>query len=748
MLQIFKNLKPYWKSVILIFLLLIVQAYCDLSLPDYTSKLIDTGIINHGIEHCSPEQIPEKAYLVMEGFMSEEEAALWEAYYTSGEDGFYYITDEGLENIEELDAVCYVPLMMYYYPYNMVTAEEDNALKSMLEQMNISLDEMTYDMWMMLGEQMRPTMEGMLENMGEELLQSSAISCTITCYDSFGFDYDASQMDYLKHTGLMMLAMTLLMVCAAIITGLVASRAAAGVGCNLRERVFSRVIAFSDSEINKFSTASLITRTTNDVQQIQLVTVLLLRLVLYAPILAVGGIFKVVNNGAGMGWIILVAVAAILILIGTLMVIAMPRFKMMQTLVDRVNLISREILTGIPVIRAFGREKKEEERFDEANKDLTRTTLFVNRVMTFMMPILMFIMYCISILIEWVAAKKIDAGELQVGAMTAFITYTMLIIMAFLMLSMMSIMLPRAGVAADRIQEVIDMEVSIHDKHSAKELTDAKGVVSFQHVDFKYPDGDDYVLKDIDFVAEPGKTTAIIGSTGCGKTTLVQLIPRFYDVTDGSITIDGEDIRNLTMDSIRRQIGYVPQKGALFSGTIASNIKFGAEQASDEQMKLAAEIAQATEFIGEKDHGYDSAISQGGTNVSGGQKQRLAIARAIARNPKIYIFDDSFSALDFKTDAAVRRALGEQVKDSTVFIVAQRVSTILHAEQILVLDEGKLVGKGTHKELMKDCQVYQQIARSQLSEAELEKSLKDDTTDSQENDATEIANQNTESREV
>lgn len=727
MLQIFKNLKLYWKSVILIFLLLILQAYCDLALPDYTSKLIDTGIMNHGIEHCSPEQLPSEAYIVIRGFMSEEEAAVWDDSYKDGGDGFHYITEEGLTRMDTLDSVCMLPLMMYYYPYNMVSAEVENDLKTLLENSNLSLDDMSYDMWMAMGEQMRPMMEAMLESMGEDMLRSTAISCTITCYDSFGFNYNTIQMHYLKNTGFIMLALTLLMVAAAIATGFVASKVAAGVGCSLREQVFEKVIRFSDSEISRFSTASLITRTTNDVQQIQMVTVMLLRMVLYSPILAVGGILKVVRTGAGMGWIIFIAVAAITILIVTLMAIAMPRFKILQTLLDRLNLISREILTGLPVIRAFGREKKEEERFDEANKDLTRVTLFVNRVMTFMMPILMFIMYGISILIEWVAAHKIDEGHLQVGAMTAFITYTMLIIMSFLMLSMMSIMLPRAGVAANRIKEIIETDISVRNKQDAKELKDVKGVIRYEHVDFRYPDGDDYVLKDIDFVAEPGQTTAIIGSTGCGKSSLIQLIPRFYDVSGGRITIDGTDVRDLTVESIRKQIGYVPQKGVLFSGTIASNIRFGAEQASDEQMKLAAEIAQAAEFIEEKDGTYDSSISQGGSNVSGGQKQRLAIARAIARNPKIYIFDDSFSALDYKTDAAVRKALKENMKDSTVLIVAQRVSTILHADQILVLDDGRLAGKGTHRELMADCEVYQQIAQSQLSDAELQRSLQEES---------------------
>ena len=567
----------------------------------------------------------------------------------------------------------------------------------------------------------------MLDSMGEDYMESTAIACTRICYDSFGYDYKAGQMSYLKWAAVKMLGMSLLMAAAAVLIGLVASRVAASVACGLREKVFNKVIAFSDAEINKFSTASLITRSTNDVQQIQMVTVMMLRMVLYAPILSIGGIVKVVGNGAGMGWVIFIGIAAVVILMGTLMVIAMPKFKVMQTLVDRVNLVSREILTGIPVIRAFGREEREEERFDEANKDLTKNTLFVNRVMTFAMPILMFIMYAISILIEWVAAHKIDAGVLQVGSMTAFITYTMLIIMSFLMLSMMSVMLPRASVAADRIQEIIDTDVTVQDAAGAKKLETPRGVVKYDNVAFAYPGADENVLENISFEAKPGQTTAIIGSTGCGKSTLVQLLPRFYDVTEGSITIDGQDIRDLTMESVRQNIGFVPQKGILFSGTIASNIRFGAPDASDEDVKLAAEISQASDFIEEKEHGYDSAVAQGGGNVSGGQKQRLAIARAIARKPKILIFDDSFSALDFKTDVAVRKALGEHVNDSTVFIVAQRVSTILSADQILVLDEGTIVGKGTHKELMQTCEEYRQIAESQLSPSEIAASLGTDS---------------------
>ncbi len=722
-MQIIKNLKPYWKSVLIIVLLLIVQAYCDLALPDYTSKLIDTGIQNYGIDHCSPLQIPEKAYTIIKGFMDEDDVTVWEKYYEQSDDGIYHMTDDGKDHIDEIDQACMEPMMMYYYPYTMVDSDEDNQLKQMLAASGMTLDELPPEMWSQMGTQMKQMIDSMRDSMGDDMMMSSAITCTRTCYDSMDYNYKDIQMSYLKRVGVEMILMTLLMVASAILTGLVAARVAAGVGCDLRESIFKRVISFSDAEINRFSTASLITRSTNDVQQIQMVTVMLLRMVLYAPVLAVGGIIKVVESGASMGWVIVVAVAGILVVLGVLMAIALPKFKIMQDLVDRVNLVSREILTGIPVIRAFGREKFEEERFDKANKDLTKTSLFVNRVMTFMMPVLMFIMYAVTILIEWVAAHRIDSGELQVGSMTAFITYTMMIIMSFLMIGMLSVMLPRAGVAADRIKEVIDTESTICDKPDCKKLEAVKGVVRYEHVSFAYPGADEDVLTDLDFEARPGETTAIIGSTGCGKSSLVQLMPRFYDVTGGKITIDGTDIRDVSIESLRENIGYVPQKGVLFSGTIASNIRFGAEDASDEQMKKAAAIAQATDFIEKKDKQYDSSISQGGTNVSGGQKQRLAIARAVARNAKIYIFDDSFSALDFKTDVAVRKALREDMTDSTVFIVAQRVSTILHADQILVLDEGKIVGKGTHKELMENCPVYEQIARSQLSEKEIAASI-------------------------
>ena len=507
------------------------------------------------------------------------------------------MTDDGKDHIDEIDQACMEPMMMYYYPYTMVDSDEDNQLKQMLAASGMTLDELPPEMWSQMGTQMKQMIDSMRDSMGDDMMMSSAITCTRTCYDSMDYNYKDIQMSYLKRVGVEMILMTLLMVASAILTGLVAARVAAGVGCDLRESIFKRVISFSDAEINRFSTASLITRSTNDVQQIQMVTVMLLRMVLYAPVLAVGGIIKVVESGASMGWVIVVAVAGILVVLGVLMAIALPKFKIMQDLVDRVNLVSREILTGIPVIRAFGREKFEEERFDKANKDLTKTSLFVNRVMTFMMPVLMFIMYAVTILIEWVAAHRIDSGELQVGSMTAFITYTMMIIMSFLMIGMLSVMLPRAGVAADRIKEVIDTESTICDKPDCKKLEAVKGVVRYEHVSFAYPGADEDVLTDLDFEARPGETTAIIGSTGCGKSSLVQLMPRFYDVTGGKITIDGTDIRDVSIESLRENIGYVPQKGVLFSGTIASNIRFGAEDASDEQMKKAAAIAQATDFI-------------------------------------------------------------------------------------------------------------------------------------------------------
>lgn len=749
-MRFFKNFKGHMPMVFTIIAFLFIQAMCDLSLPDYTASLIDTGINNSGIEYATPEKISEESYQGIAMWMTDKGKSKWESAYKKQSNGNYKLKDKSKENMEKLDKTFSEPILVY----SMISQAQDkknnneNTGQDMSEYMKeIDMDSldnqakmdlaavqngtMTQEQFMaahfdLIRDTVRDKMGSAIDSMGDSLVQSSAISFVKKEYKKIGVDVETKQVSYLWSTGAKMLAMALLMTVSAIIVGFLASKVSASIGKELREKVFNKVLEFSDAEINKFSTASLITRSTNDVQQIQMVCVMLLRMVAYAPILAVGGIIMVIKTHSGMEWIIVVAVAALLCLVAILMALAMPKFKIMQDLVDRVNLVSREILTGIPVIRAFSREKKEEERFDVANKSLTKVMLFTNRVMTFMMPLMMMVMYGITILIEWVASHRIDQGALEVGSMTAFITYTMQIVMSFLMITMVSIMLPRATVAAERIDDVLDTDVSIKDKKEAKMLDAPKGIVEFKNVDFKYPDGDTNVLEGIDFIAKPGETTAIIGSTGSGKSTVAKLIPRFYDVTEGQITIDGIDVKDLSQKSIRDNIGYVPQKGILFSGTIASNIKYGAENASDEQMLEAATIAQATEFIDCKEEKYDSPISQGGTNVSGGQKQRLSIARAIAKNPRIYIFDDSFSALDFKTDAALRKALSPKVKESTVIIVAQRISTVLQAKQIIVLDDGKMVGKGTHKELMKNCEVYKQIASSQMSEAELATSLNEE----------------------
>lgn len=749
-MRFFKNFKGHMPMVFTIIAFLFIQAMCDLSLPDYTASLIDTGINNSGIEYATPEKISEESYQGIAMWMTDKEKSKWESAYKKQSNGNYKLKDKSKENMEKLDKTFSEPILVY----SMISQTQDkksdneNAGQDISEYMKeIDMDSldnqtkmdlaavqngtMTQEQFMaahfdLIRDTVRDKMGSAIDSMGDSLVQSSAISFVKKEYKKIGVDVEAKQFSYLWSTGAKMLAMALLMTVSAIIVGFLASKVSASIGKELREKVFNKVLEFSDAEINKFSTASLITRSTNDVQQIQMVCVMLLRMVAYAPILAVGGIIMVIKTHSGMEWIIVVAVAALLCLVAILMALAMPKFKIMQDLVDRVNLVSREILTGIPVIRAFSREKKEEERFDVANKSLTKVMLFTNRVMTFMMPLMMMVMYGITILIEWVASHRIDQGALEVGSMTAFITYTMQIVMSFLMITMVSIMLPRAAVAAERIDDVLDTDVSIKDKKEAKMLDAPKGIVEFKNVDFKYPDGDTNVLEGIDFIAKPGETTAIIGSTGSGKSTVAKLIPRFYDVTEGQITIDGIDVKDLSQKSIRDNIGYVPQKGILFSGTIASNIKYGAENASDEQMLEAATIAQATEFIDCKEEKYDSPISQGGTNVSGGQKQRLSIARAIVKNPRIYIFDDSFSALDFKTDAALRKALSPKVKESTVIIVAQRISTVLQANQIVVLDDGKMVGKGTHKELMQNCEVYKQIASSQMSESELAASLNEE----------------------
>lgn len=752
--KIFKNIAPYWKSVIIIILLLIVQASCNLALPEYTSKIIDTGIQNSGIEHILPEKISSDEYNYAQLFMTEQEAESFSACYQS--EGEYYTRVENNEEVlTELDEELLVPIMMNY---SMSAMTEEDFLKAIsgmsasgialpqsvkdIEQalqIDLTYDKITQDekgneitleridirpLISVMGQQdllisSRETIEKELEAVGTDLLKSSGIAFAIECNKECGVDVSAIQTNYLWLTGAKMLLVAILLTCASIGVGFFASRVGAKVGRDLRSNVFSKVVSFSNKEIDQFSTASLITRSTNDIQQIQMVITMLLRMALFAPVISIGSIIKVANTGAHMAWVIVVAVATIAVAVFSMIAVAMPKFKLMQKLVDNVNLVAREILTGIPVIRAFKREEHEEKRFDKANTDLTKTTLFTNRVMTFMSPVMMFVMYGTSILIVWVASGHINEGTMQVGEMTAFINYSMHIVMSFLVLTMMSIMLPRAAVAAGRIDEVIKTQSSINEPENPADFTAETGVVSFNNVSFKYPGATENVLENITFSAKPGETTAIIGSTGSGKSTLVNLIPRLYDVTDGNITIDGCDIRNAPMKKLREAIGYVPQKGILFSGTIASNIKYGNKNATDEEMEKAAEVAQAADFIGEKPMGYDSEIAQGGTNVSGGQKQRLSIARAIAKNPKIYIFDDSFSALDMKTDAVLREALSEYVKDSTVIIVAQRISTIINADKIIVLDEGKIAGMGTHKELLNSCEAYLEIAKSQLSPKEL-----------------------------
>ena len=718
MIKLMKYLKRSAGYIVLIIALLFLQAYCDLSLPNYTSNIINVGIQQNGIEDSVPEKIRKTSMDSLKLFMEEDDAKTVDGFYEEEGDDLVLKDKISKEDREELNDIFGKPMVIV----STLTSDSEES-KAALAKMGIpegtdplaALSQMPAEALAAVKEQVGEK----IDKMQESIITQAGVSYVRAEYEAMGEDVDAIQMDYMKATGIRMVLMALVTMMAAVCVVFLSSRVAASMGHDLRGLVYNKVIGFSSREYHKFSTASLITRCTNDIQQIQMVSVMVLRMIAYAPILGIGGVLKVMKTGAGMEWIIVLAIIVILGYVMLLVSLAMPKFKLMQKLVDNINLVSREILTGLSVIRAFGREDKEEERFDGANKELTKTTLFTNRVMTFMMPGMMMIMNVLTVGIVWVGAHKIDAGTMQVGAMTAFITYAMMIVMSFLMLTMMSIMLPRAAVAAGRIDEVIQTESSIQDVKNPEQLEVHNGVVRFDHVNFRYPGAEEDVLHDIDFVAEPGKTTAIIGSTGCGKSTLVNLIPRLYDVTGGKITLDGKDIRNITMKDLRDEIGFVPQKGVLFSGTIASNLRFGKDDATDAEIEKAAAIAQATEFIEAKDDKYETAIAQGGTNVSGGQKQRLAIARAIAKDPKIFIFDDSFSALDLKTDAALRKALAENVKDSTVIIVAQRISTILHAEQILVLDDGKVVGKGTHEELLRSCEVYQEIAKSQLSEKEL-----------------------------
>lgn len=719
MLKILKNLKKTWISVIFIVLLLCLQASTDLALPEYTSKIVNVGIQQGGIENTSPEVMKESTMstllmfsnnnetisnsyeMISKDTLSEKEYEKYVKKYPALEnENLYVIKKLNSEEQENLDNVM-SKLMLIVYNQKMASQmqagnEENNQISNMSKEQ--------------------------LEQMPESIIQQAATQVIKMEYQEIGVDMEGLQNRYILLTGLQMLGIALVSMVSAVTIMLLSSRVAARLAATLREKIYKKVLSFSSKEFREFSTASLITRSTNDIQQIQSLMTMLFRVVVYAPIMGIGGFIKVFSTSNGsMTWVIGGAILAILLIVLTLFIVAMPKFKKLQDLVDKLNLVSREILTGLPVIRAFHKEKDEETRFDNANKDLMKTNVFVNKAMSLMMPTLMLVMNGISLLIIWVGGHDIENGVMQVGDMMAFIQYTMQIVMSFLMISMIAIMIPRAQVSAKRINEVLETEPDIKDPTEPKKLDkNKKGIIEFKNVSFKYPDADEELLKDINFTAEPGKTTAIIGCTGSGKSTIVNLIPRFYDVTAGELLIDGVNVKEVTQKDLRDVIGFVPQKGVLFSGTIESNIKYSDENMSDEQMKIAAEIAQMAEFIESKEDKYHSEIAQGGNNVSGGQKQRLSIARAIAKDPEIFVFDDSFSALDYKTDAKLREALKEKTENKTVIIVAQRINTILNADQIIVLEEGKIVGKGTHEELMENCETYRQIALSQLSKEELE----------------------------
>ena len=737
--KLFKYLKTYWKMAFVILLVLLVQVYCDLSLPSYTSDIVNVGIQQAGVDDKIPEAISEEEMEKVLLFVQADDRQTVLDAYEKDENTYNqtaYVLKKNIqdneEKTEELEEILSVPMMMTagFEQGSDTTAKIEEQLRANIPAEMLPKDATVFDILKMLPEeqlsQMTDKMKDQMDDMPDTIIEQAGISYIKTAYEDLGMDMNQIQFHYLFVTGGKMLALALLGMLASVLVGLLASRVGASTGRDLRGKVFRKVVGFSNNEFDQFSTASLITRSTNDIQQIQMLIVMLLRIVLYAPLIAIGGIYKVFQTNVSMSWIIALAAILIVLVVSVLFIVAMPKFKIMQQLIDKLNLVTREILTGLSVIRAFSTEKHEEERFDKANRDLTKTNLFVNRAMTFMMPVMMVVMNAISVLIVWTGAHGINDGQMQVGDMMAFIQYTMQIIMGFLMLCMISVMLPRAAVAAERVDEVLTSKTIIKDPEQPKHLPKkTEGVLKFNHVSFKYPGADEDVLEDIDFTAHPGQTTAIIGSTGSGKSTLVNLIPRFYDVTEGSITLDGIDIREMTQQELRSKLGYVPQKGVLFSGTIGSNIMFGNPDGNEQDMEEAAKIAQATEFIDTKSKKYDSTISQGGRNVSGGQKQRLSIARAIAKYPKLFVFDDSFSALDYKTDVALRKALKEKTSDSTVLIVAQRISTILHAEQIIVLDDGKIAGVGTHQELLKNCEVYQQIAASQLSEAELKAGLEE-----------------------
>ena len=719
MFKMFHYMKERWHYMVMIIVLLFIQAFCDLSLPDYTSKIINVGIQQKGVEDGVPETIRAEAMDKLLLFLEQKEAKrVLDAY--ENKDGIYELQDITEEEREELNQILGIPELIV----TGLSDEKSEETKKIKEQMQLPQEADLFQVFQSMSQEQLTSMTGELEKelkeMPDSIVTQSAVLFVEQEYKDQDIDMDKLQMQYILISGVKMLGLAFLAMAAAIAVTFLSARVAAVLGKNLRNSIYRKVISFSGKELNQFSTASLITRSTNDVQQVQMLFTLLFRIVLYAPILGIGGVYKVFQTDASMTWILALAVVVIMLFVALLFRIAMPRFTKLQFLIDELNLVSREILTGVPVVRAFSREKHEEERFEEANARLTRTNLFVNRCMTFMMPVMMLLMNGVTVLIVWNGAHAVNEGSMQVGNMMAFMQYAMQIIMAFLMITMMSIMIPRANVAAKRINEVMETQVSIRDSQEVQPVQEnRKGQIVFEHVEFAYPGADEKTLHDIDFTANKGETIAFIGSTGSGKSTLVNLIPRFFDVTKGRILVDGVDIRNLKLHDLRERIGYVPQKAVLFSGTIDSNIRYGKEEATEAEVKKAAQIAQAWEFIEEKEDGVNSSIAQGGTNVSGGQKQRLSIARAIAKEPEIYIFDDSFSALDYKTDVVLRRALKQETKDATTLIVAQRISTILHADKILVLDEGRVVGQGTHKELLKSCQVYRQIAMSQLSEEEL-----------------------------
>ena len=715
-MRIIKNLAQHKLVVLLIVVLLCVQAACDLALPNYTSDIVDTGIQQQGVQDVAAEQLTERTHDLVAMMLPESDEQMFADAYAQNEDGTYSLTESGKRDRATLDDAMALPMTVTCYADKIAELDLDQA-KAAYDQGMIGKDDI---------QAMLDRARGSMGDMADTLIAQQGLAAARAEYEQLGYDLDAMQMDYLAATGAKMLGLAALGMAIAVMVGFLASRTAAKVGRNLRERLFNQVVGFSDAEIQSFSAASLITRGTNDVQLVQMVTVMLLRMVLYAPILAIGGIIMIARTDLSMGWIIIAAVAAIAVIMGVLMKVAMPKFKIMQKLIDRVNLVSRELLTGLPVIRAFGREQHEEARFDDANTRLMKTQLFTNRVMTFMMPLMMLIMNLVSVGIIWFGGHAIDAGNLQTGDLIAFITYSMVIIMGFLMIGMLSIMLPRADVAAQRIDEVLECKPSIADPDPGKAkdaLLGANGLpgarIAFENVSFRYSDGAECVLEDVSFTCEPGKTTAIIGSTGSGKSTVLKLAERFHDVTSGRITVDGVDVRDVSQHALRAQLGYVPQAAFLFSGTIASNVGYGVDDADEDRIRAAADVAQASDFIAERPEGLATPISQGGTNVSGGQRQRLAIARALATDARAYLFDDSFSALDYKTDAALRHEFSSRLGGKTVVIVAQRISTVLNADQIVVLDDGRVVGAGTHEQLMESCQEYREIAMSQLSEEEL-----------------------------